>query len=129
MYHRPYDQYNNHFHNNYNMGISELQYQQPNNIPPNNAAYQSTPFHTPYAYFAKPPQPVDWPKYMQTNSPINAQTQSDIGTGSNANEFPQNGGGQFDLDKVLSTVGQIANTYHQVSPIVKQFGSVMKLFR
>lgn len=38
-------------------------------------------------------------------------------------------GQSFDLDKMLSTVGQLANTYHQVSPIVKQFGSLIKTFR
>ncbi|MEC5424688.1 YppG family protein [Virgibacillus sp. C22-A2] len=37
--------------------------------------------------------------------------------------------GQVDFDKMLSTVGQLANTYHQVSPIVKQFGALMKNFR
>nr|CDQ37473.1 hypothetical protein BN993_07024 [Virgibacillus halodenitrificans] len=41
----------------------------------------------------------------------------------------QDNEGQMDLDKMLSTVGQLANTYHQVSPIVKQFGSFIKNFR
>ncbi|QGS68037.1 hypothetical protein CV093_03205 [Oceanobacillus sp. 143] len=30
------------------------------------------------------------------------------------------------MDKMLSTVGQIASTYHQVSPIIQQFGSIIK---
>ncbi|WP_077297767.1 YppG family protein [Virgibacillus pantothenticus] len=42
---------------------------------------------------------------------------------------PAGPGQSFDLDKMLSTVGQLANTYHQVSPIVKQFGSFIKAFR
>lgn len=41
----------------------------------------------------------------------------------------QNGDGQIDVDKMLGTVGQLANTYHQVAPIIKQLGSFMKNFR
>lgn len=41
----------------------------------------------------------------------------------------QNAEGQLDVDKMLNTVGQLANTYHQVAPIVKQFSSFMKTFR
>lgn len=41
----------------------------------------------------------------------------------------QNSEGQIDVDKMLNTVGQLANTYHQVAPIIKQFGSLIKTFR
>ena len=41
----------------------------------------------------------------------------------------QNSEGQLDVDKMINTVGQIANTYHQVAPIVKQFSSFIKTFR
>lgn len=41
----------------------------------------------------------------------------------------QNTNGQIDVDKMLTTVGQLANTYHQVAPIIKQFSSFMKTFR
>ncbi len=133
MYHRPYDQYNNYYHPSFNNGINEQSYQPPQqpsySIPPTNAAYQPNQFQTPYDFFSKPQQPVNWPEYMQLNYPVNTQQSSNIATGSNINGLPQKGETQLDLDKVLSTVGQIANTYHQVSPIVKQFGSVMKLFR
>ncbi|MFD1172177.1 YppG family protein [Oceanobacillus picturae] len=133
MYHRPYDQYNNYYHPSFNNGINEQSYQPPQqpsySIPPTNAAYQPNQFQTPYDFFSKPQQPVNWPEYMQPNYPVNTQQSSNIATGSNINGLPQKGETQLDLDKVLSTVGQIANTYHQVSPIVKQFGSVMKLFR
>jgi YppG-like protein len=133
MYHRPYDQYNNYYHPSFNNGINEQSYQPPQqpsySIPPTNAAYQPNQFQTPYEFFSKPQQPVNWPEYMQPNYPVNTQQTSNVETGSNINGFSQKGETQLDLDKVLSTVGQIANTYHQVSPIVKQFGSVMKLFR
>lgn len=38
----------------------------------------------------------------------------------------QNDEGQFDVDKVLNTAGQVANTYQQFSPIVKGIGSFFK---
>lgn len=41
----------------------------------------------------------------------------------------QKDSGQLDVDKMLNTIGQLANTYHQVAPIVKQFGSLMRIFR
>lgn len=41
----------------------------------------------------------------------------------------QNPEGQLDVDKMLNTVGQLANTYHQVAPIVKQVSSLIKTFR
>lgn len=41
----------------------------------------------------------------------------------------QNTDGQLDVDKMLGTVGQLANTYHQVAPIVKQVSSLIKSFR
>ncbi|GAA4074936.1 YppG family protein [Amphibacillus indicireducens] len=38
----------------------------------------------------------------------------------------QNDQGKFDVDKVLNTAGQVANTYQQFSPIVKGIGSFFK---
>lgn len=38
----------------------------------------------------------------------------------------QNDEGKFDVDKVLNTAGQVANTYQQFSPIVKGIGSFFK---
>jgi hypothetical protein len=83
---------------------------------------------TPYEYFAKPQQP-SWPNLMQ-------QTQGDYPppqppmkpAGSLMSNF-QNEDGKVDIDKMLGTVGQMANTYHQVSPIFKQFGTFLKGFR
>ncbi|NBJ71276.1 MULTISPECIES: hypothetical protein [Clostridia] len=62
---------------------------------------------------------------------FNAQTaQPNMEQNLNMQANQSAGSGQsFDLDKMLSTVGQLANTYHQVSPIVKQFGSFIKAFR
>lgn len=38
----------------------------------------------------------------------------------------KNDEGKFDVDKVLNTAGQVANTYQQFSPIVKGIGSFFK---
>ncbi|MFS0675046.1 YppG family protein [Ornithinibacillus sp. 179-J 7C1 HS] len=75
-----------------------------------------------FEQFAKPKQPQDWYDQMQ-GSNQQAQPQQEAMA-----QF-QNQGGQMNLDKVLTTVSQIANTYHQVSPIIKQFGAFMKTFR
>src|SRR5690606_38559078 len=82
---------------------------------------------TPFEQFAKPKQPQDW---YTTNQQLQgnyqqAQQQQQSGM---ASQF-QNQQSQLNLDKVLSTVSQMANTYHQVSPIIKQFGDFMKTFR
>lgn len=91
---------------------------------------------TPYEQFAKPLQPVpmNWGNPMQQNADF---TQSNANLPPQQSPYPNNGikgyfqdeDGQVDFDKMLSTVGQLANTYHQVSPIVKQFGSIIKSFR
>lgn len=87
---------------------------------------------TPFEQFAKPTQPQDWYASNQQSQGNNQQSQAN-----NQQAQVQNGamppfpgqGGQLNLDKVLSTVSQMANTYHQVSPIIKQFGDFMKAFR
>ncbi|MBU5268140.1 hypothetical protein [Virgibacillus proomii] len=83
---------------------------------------------TPYDYFTKPPQPMNWPGIKSESSQQNAQQNTNPQANYPPNQPP--GPGQaLNLDKMLSTVGQLANTYHQVSPIFKQFGSLIKTFR
>lgn len=74
----------------------------------------------PYQYFAKPAQPNEW--YPESNTYANSYNQQ---TKSFIHMF-QDKDGQIDLDKMLNTVGQMANTYQQVSPIIKGIGSFMK---
>ncbi|WP_373895134.1 hypothetical protein ACUL41_15170 [Virgibacillus natechei] len=85
---------------------------------------------TPYEQFAKPKQPPFWPNYIPTNSTPH-QANPTMNAATNPMEQPQDQPQkeQVDFDKMLSTVGQLANTYHQVSPIVKEFGSIIKAFR
>ncbi|WP_179151969.1 YppG family protein [Oceanobacillus senegalensis] len=80
----------------------------------------------PYEYFQKPEQPMTWPNNMPYE-PQQAQNQQQMPPNMMSSFQKENG--QLDLDKVLTTVGQLASTYHQVAPIVQQFGSFMKNFR
>ncbi|WP_188456853.1 YppG family protein [Virgibacillus oceani] len=119
MFNRPYNfnepfPYNTYYGNSY-MHPEQwnyLQYQ-PQNPPP----YYKTPFEQ----FAKPKQPSDWYTYMQPNATPYPPPKS-----SGLVSYFQDKNGQMDLDKMFSTVGKLANTVQQVSPVVKQFGSIMK---
>lgn len=83
---------------------------------------------TPYEQFAKPKQPPFWPTYIPTNS-TSYHADPNVNTATNPMKQSQPQKEQVDFDKMLSTMGQLANTYHQVSPIVKEFGSIIKAFR
>ncbi|WP_067730270.1 YppG family protein [Oceanobacillus damuensis] len=101
---------------------------------------------TPYEIFAKPELPEQWPNEPKINPTSMADNGNGLGTSGNFGAAGPAGGlagnpsggpasyfynnnGQIDFDKVLSTVGQLASTYHQVTPIVKQFSSLIKNFR
>ncbi|WP_053075086.1 YppG family protein [Ornithinibacillus californiensis] len=110
-------------------------------IPPNYQQQIQQPFHgfqqqqppyyqnlyeqpkSPFEQFAKPKQPQDWYANNEQLQGNNQQAQPQM-----MSQF-QEQNGQMNLDKMLTTVSQIANTYHQVSPIIKQFGDFMKTFR
>lgn len=111
---------------------------------PNQNWNVSESYQTPYEQFAKPEIPVQWLYGAQVNAEPSAMNNVNNGaaegfSGGNAENagspagsptsYFYNGNGQIDFDKVLSTVGQLASTYHQVSPIVKQFSSLIKNFR
>lgn len=100
--------------------------QPPNPYPPVNG---NLPNQTPYEHFAKPAQPEDWFYNMMQPNQSNYSAQQMDAQPNNVMGYFQNENGQMDFDKMLSTVGQIANTYHQVSPIVKQVGALIKTFR
>lgn len=73
---------------------------------------------TPYDLFTKPELPT---QYLMSQQQI--QTQSGINGADGTNE-----NNPFNFDTVISKVGQLASTYHQVSPIVKQFSTFVKGF-
>ncbi|WP_157967362.1 MULTISPECIES: YppG family protein [Paraliobacillus] len=91
---------------------------------PSPTTYVQTPQQpqniSPYQYFAKPAQPIEW--YSESNSFTDTNSQQAKGF----MHMFQDKDGQMDLDKMLNTVGQMANTYQQVSPIIKGIGSFMK---
>ncbi|GIO24337.1 hypothetical protein [Oceanobacillus sp. J11TS1] len=83
---------------------------------PSNMNYRNTRQElTPYDLFSKPELPT---QYLMSQS----QAQSA------ANNGAENGNNPLDFDTVISKVGKIASTYHQVSPIVKQFSTFVKGF-
>ncbi len=84
---------------------------------------------SPYEQFAKPKQPQDWYAANQNQEIQGDYYQAGGGPSPGVPSQFQNQNGQFNLDKMLTTVSQVASTYHQVSPIIKQFGAFMKTFR
>lgn len=104
------------------------QYQQQQQQNPYSQMHGPPPLQqTAYEQFAKPQQPMFWDNSMQSNSNLNPQ--SNMNPPNGIINYFQDEEGHMDFDKMLSTVGQIASTYHQVSPIVKQVGSLIKIFR
>lgn len=90
--------------------------------PPVNPAGMPYLDQTPYEQFEKPPLQFPWendmPQAPYPNPPLKPAH------GLMAHFQDENG--QLDIDKMLSTVGQLANTYHQVYPIFKQIGGLLK---
>ncbi|QDP39141.1 YppG family protein [Radiobacillus deserti] len=77
---------------------------------------------TPYQFYQKPPQPNNWGNYFQQQP-----QQGQYGKPPNPiMQYFQDENGQLDVDKMFSTFGQISSTVKQVSPIVKEFGSMFK---
>lgn len=114
-YYQPYQAYNGYekFHQG-NAYHQEWHYPP---IPQTHPAY----FQTPFEQFSKPEQPANWPANMQANNASLPPAKSN-----GLFSYFQNKDGQVDLDKMFSTVGQFANTVQQISPVVKQVGSIMK---
>ncbi|MUK89728.1 hypothetical protein GMD78_15265 [Ornithinibacillus sp. L9] len=103
----------------------------PSNQQPYSPYYQQNEplqTQTPFEYFSKPKQPPNWYQYTQQQNPNSFEQQYAPAPKGILSQF-QDENGQINLDKMLSTVGQMANTYHQVQPIIKQFGDLIKTFR
>ncbi|GAA5417479.1 hypothetical protein Pryu01_02553 [Paraliobacillus ryukyuensis] len=81
-------------------------------------------FSTPYQYLSKPQHPMEWFPEQQnaTSSGYGNQMKGFM-------SYFQDKDGQMDLDKMLNTVGQVANTYQQITPVIKGIGSFMKGFK
>ncbi|API91662.1 hypothetical protein J32TS6_41250 [Virgibacillus pantothenticus] len=156
MYHRPYFDYTAHYDRPNHLDVTQMGVQ--GNFQPNNFFYYQSPYQIfakpeqptswpgtnvqssnmqQQGFNAQAPHPnmeqgfnaqAAHPNMQQGFNAQTAQPYMEQNLNMQANQ-PAGPGQSFDLDKMLSTVGQLANTYHQVSPIVKQFGSFIKAFR
>lgn len=80
---------------------------------------------SPYTQFAKPIQP-------QFMSPYSHQPPGPMPKGNPNSSFLNyfyDENGQMDYGKVLTTVSQVANAFHQVTPVVQQINSLINSFR
>lgn len=94
---------------------------------PNISSHQMNSNQTPFEYFTKPMQPMNWPNNQQNPNAFSTPESFTQQPGILA-QF-QNENGQVDLNKMISTVGQLANTVQQVTPVVKQINDLFKTFR
>lgn len=86
-----------------------------------NANYYSAHFQTPFEMYSKPKLPVNWNPNDQSGGMYKPSSASN-----NLMQYFQNDNGEMDLDKVLTTVGKLANTFQQISPVVKDMGAMIK---
>lgn len=113
--------------------------------------YEQVSNQSPFEYYSKPSQPENWPYVMPQQSndypyeqqdpyyfqqqqldpyyfqQQQQQQQQNQGPGILAQFQTQEG--QMDVQKMLSTVGQLANTVQQVSPVIKEIGAMIRVFR
>lgn len=80
---------------------------------------------SPYQMYAKPPQPEGWAGQM--NEEYFQEESSKKPNAIMQHFYDENG--QMDIQKMLSTVNQLANTVQQVTPVFQQIGSLVRLIR
>ncbi|HEX6594137.1 MAG TPA: hypothetical protein VF095_06075 [Bacillota bacterium] len=79
---------------------------------------------TPFDQYAKPKQPKNWYESMHQPYTDDEQAPMALHRENRTVNFEQ-----IDLEKMLSTVGQLAETYQRVSPIVKEIGALLKKWK
>lgn len=84
----------------------------------------STQAISPYQMYAKPPQPEEWIGQM-SGAPMQAPTKKPNPIMTHFYDEQ----GKMDIQKMLSTVNQLASTVKQVSPVIQQLGSIVRLVR
>lgn len=68
----------------------------------------------------------------QVNTPIGGNNPVNLEEENNPGAFTHqflNENGQIDVNKMLTTVGQLAQTVQQVSPVIKQVNDIIQSFR
>lgn len=79
---------------------------------------------SPYHMYAKPPQPEGWAGQMNEEY---FQEPTKKPNPIMQHFYDENG--QMDIQKMLTTVNQLANTVQQVSPVFQQISSLVRLIR
>ncbi|HLR14399.1 MAG TPA: YppG family protein [Bacillota bacterium] len=92
--------------------------------PPNPYSPTGQPVISPYEMYAKPPQPEGWSGQLNDGY---FQMPEKKSNSIMAHFYDENG--QMDLQKMLSTVNQLANTFQQVTPVIQQLGSLVRFIR
>ncbi len=82
---------------------------------------------SPYEMYAKPPQTNE--RMEQMNGPYSQAQQAPTKPPNPIMVHFYDENGQLDLQKMLSTVNQLANTFQQVTPVIQQIGSLFRLIR
>ncbi|MFP7494999.1 YppG family protein [Terribacillus saccharophilus] len=82
---------------------------------------------TPYEYFKKPTLAPYWHNFAQPTNVYQPKQPAQLTKG--LASYFQDKDGQMDINKMMSTVGQMASTVQQVSPIVKSLGSFLKILK
>src|SRR5690625_51614 len=98
--------------------------------------YAQEPYMTPYNQSVMYDQPYYYPyeSYMYTpysymnNQPNERMVQESTISNSVLQQFLDENG-QMDINKMLKTVGQVADTVQQVTPVIRQLNDVIKNFR
>lgn len=93
-------------------------------VPPPPQSGMGQPSISPYEVYAKPTQPEGWAGQMSEGF---FQTPEKQPNPIMAHFYDENG--QMDLQKMLSTVNQLANTFQQVTPVIQQLGSLVRFIR
>jgi len=89
--------------------------------------YHSDFITTPYKQFAKPEQPDD---LLQSIFPADLYDRKEANHSTAGIMTPfLNQEGQLDIDKVFSTVGKASSVYQQLSPVIRDVGTLITNFK
>ncbi|SEN82651.1 YppG-like protein [Amphibacillus marinus] len=103
-------------------GVNRMPYY-PYPQPMQNQGYPPQQHFNPQSYQAQPGMPFQQSWYPPPSQGMGMESAP---TSKGVMGYFQNNDGQFDLDKVFNTAGQVANTYQQFTPIVKGISSFIK---
>ncbi|TFJ92071.1 YppG family protein [Lentibacillus salicampi] len=103
------------FRPSYRSSPANVNLERPHSINTGSIAHYPTAFDV----YSKPKQPINW-----KTDPYTDTTFSQPPKPSNLLYYFQDPNGEFDLDKMLTAAGQVADTVQQISPVVKEVGNL-----